>query len=369
MKFTVAQKTFLKALAHGHKVVEKHTTVPILSHTLLKAEENAVSMTSTDLEMSLVEKIESTVDVPGTIAVPTHMLHDIVRKLPATADLTVHYDAETGQAEIVCGKIDFRIPCLPPEDFPAIKQEDLPHSFELPSPVLKDLLNKTRFAMSNEETRYYLNGVHFHIKDGKEMRVVATDGHRLAQTSIGIPQGAEDMPGIILSRKTVNELIRLLQETNENVQISTSDTQATFSVGDIFLSTRLIDGTFPDYEAVVPAANDRMIQVDVQEFSSAIDRVSTVSSEKERGIRLSVERGKMTLKAVSNENGSGLEEILVDYEGDPLEIGFNAAYLMDVADQMPGGTAQFALKDTATAALIQDPQENSSIYVVMPMRV
>ena len=369
MKIRVGRRGLLTALTHGNNVVEKHTTVPILSHTLLKAEGEGLTLSSTDLELSLVAQITAEVIETGSVALPTNMLFELIRKFPESAEIDICWDAGGAQAEIKSGKISFKIPCLSAEDFPHISKDVLPVQFKMPASVLLSLLERTKFAMSTEETRYYLNGVFLHVHDGTEMRAVATDGNRLAKSFIGAPEGAENMPGVIISRKTVNELVKLLAAALDDIAVSFSETQALFVIGDVFLSSRLIDGTFPDYDQVIPKMNEAVMRVEVKEFSQAIDRVATMASDKDRGVRLILSDDKLILEAASNEYGSGVEELGVDYQGPELKIGFNARYLLDVMTQLPKDEVFFALKDAATAVLIHGEKDPSSVFVIMPMRV
>jgi DNA polymerase-3 subunit beta len=369
MKFTIDRAPFLKALSHGQSVVEKHTSVPILTHVLIQAKEGMVRLSTTDLEMSLVEEVSADISEEGAVALPAHMLHDLVRKLPDGARVEISWEEGAAQAELASNSADFHLSCLPAQDFPEISQDSLPHQFKIPAKVLHDILDRCRFAMSTEETRYYLNGIYLHVVDGKELRTVATDGHRLARVAVGMPEGAQSIPGCILPRKTVSELLKLIVDQTEDVAVSLSDTQVSFGSQHARLSSRLIDGTFPDYETVIPSGNDQVMRVPLKSFSGAIDRVATMAPEKERGIKLNIKDGKLKLSAVSAERGSGEEEVEVDYQGIPLEIGFNAKYLIDIAQQMGSEDAEFSMKDSGTAAVVRDLQDASSLYVLMPMRV
>jgi DNA polymerase-3 subunit beta len=246
------------------------------------------------------------------------------------------------------------------------------HKFTLAPADLKRLIEKTQFAISTEETRYYLNGIYLHIAgSGKAsmLRAVATDGHRLAQVELALPAGAEGMPGIIVPRKTVGEVQRLIEDNDGEVSVELSSSKIRFSIGAITLTSKLIDGTFPDYGRVIPVANDKELVVDKAEFEAAVDRVSTVSSERGRAVKLSLNAGKLTLSVNNPDSGSATEELEVEYEADPLDIGFNSRYLLDIAAQLEGEAAVLKLADPGSPTLIQDRSSAGALYVLMPMRV
>src|SRR5262249_55690278 len=256
--------------------------------------------------------------------------------------------------------------------FPKMSGGDLPHKFELAAADLRNLIDRTRFAISLEETRYYLNGIYVHATQSngvKVLRAVATDGHRLARMEMPLPAGAENIPGVILPRKTIMELRKLLDETQSPIQAGLSDTRVRFSFDDAVLTSKLIDGTFPDYERVIPQGNDKVLEVDCKSFAEAVDRVATIATEKTRAVKLALQRGQLTLSATSPDAGSATEEIEARYNGSPLEIGFNARYLLDIAQQIEGEGARFALADAASPTVVQDAADQSALYVLMPMRV
>jgi DNA polymerase III subunit beta len=246
------------------------------------------------------------------------------------------------------------------------------HKFALPAKELKRLIDKTQFAISTEETRYYLNGIYLHVAGAakaQKLRAVATDGHRLAQAELDAPKGAEGMPGIIVPRKTVGEVQRLIEDLDAEVSIELSQTKIRFTIGDVVLTSKLIDGTFPDYGRVIPAGNDKTLMVDKPEFAAAVDRVSTVSSERGRAVKLAVSAGKLVLTVTNPDSGSATEELEVEYDSDPLDIGFNSRYLLDIAAQIEGDVAVLKLADPGSPTLIQDKGSESALYVLMPMRV
>ncbi|MEX0851988.1 MAG: DNA polymerase III subunit beta, partial [Bauldia sp.] len=244
--------------------------------------------------------------------------------------------------------------------------------FSLPASTVKKLIDRTQFAFSTEETRYYLNGIYLHVVSvgGTPMlRAVATDGHRLAQSQLTAPEGTEAMAGVIVPRKAVGEIQKLIEDPEANVEIELSDTKIRVTIGDVVLTSKLIDGTFPDYARVIPQGNDKVLKVDRSEFAEAVDRVSTISSERGRAIKLALSQGKLVLSVNNPDSGSATEELGVDYAADDIEIGFNSRYLLDVAGQLATGTAEFRFADPGSPTLILDDGAADALYVLMPMRV
>jgi DNA polymerase-3 subunit beta len=270
------------------------------------------------------------------------------------------------------GRSTFTLACLPPEDYPQMAAGELPHNFTLSAGELRALIDRTRFAISTEETRYYLNGIYLHATKNNEvpvLRAVATDGHRLARMEMVLPEGAAGIPGIIVPRKTVLELRKLVEEGADEIQVALSDTKIRFTLGAATLTSKLIDGTFPDYDRVIPANNDKILEVDCKTFAEAVDRVSTISTEKSRAVKLAIEGGSLVLSATSPENGTATEELEVRYLATPIEIGFNSRYLLDITEQIDGEGAQFAMSDAGSPTIVRDSADASALYVLMPMRV
>ncbi len=372
MKLTIERGALLKSLAHVQSVVERRNTIPILSNVLVEAGDNALALTATDMDLTIVERVTAAVAGRGATTVAAHTFFDIVRKLPEGAQVQIESAGDGGQVTLKAGRSRFVLQTLPKEDFPTMGSGDLPHKFEIAAKELRSLIDRTRFAISTEETRYYLNGIYVHgttSGDVKVLRAVATDGHRLARFEMPLPAGAADMPGIIVPRKAVGELRKLLEETDERVEVALSDAKIRFAFAEVVLTSKLIDGTFPDYQRVIPTGNDKVMEVPKREFAEAVDRVSTISSEKSRAVKLSLKNGTLTLSATSPEAGSASEELEVKYGGSDLEIGFNSRYLLDIAQQIEGEGAQFALADAASPALVRDVADASALYVLMPMRV
>jgi DNA polymerase-3 subunit beta len=372
MRVTLERSNLLKSLNHVHRVVERRNTIPILSNVLLSASGASLELKATDLDLEVTEATAATVDQAGATTVPAHLLYDIVRKLPDGAEVMLKVDESGNSMSVVSGRSAFRLQCLPQADFPELSAGSFSHTFRLDSEALKGLIEKTQFAISTEETRYYLNGIYFHThEDGGKLtlRSVATDGHRLARADIEAPAGSEGMPGIIIPRKTVSELQKLVDAPDVKVTTELSETKIRFTIGSVVLTSKLIDGTFPDYQRVIPTGNDKQLIIDRQSFAQAVDRVSTISSERGRAVKLSISAGQVTLTVNNPDSGSATEEVAADYDSDPIEIGFNAKYLLDVAAQLSGGEARFMLADAGSPTLIHDTTDEHALYVLMPMRV
>ena len=373
MKLTIERAALLKALGHVQSVVERRTTIPILSNVLLRAEGGGkLALSATDMDLEIVERVPSRVEREGRTTVPAHTLYDIVRKLRDGAQVELETIGERNEMVLRSGRSTFTLACLPPEDYPVMSAGELPHQFSLSAAELRGLIDRTRFAISTEETRYYLNGIYLHATKSNEVpviRAVATDGHRLARVEITAPEGAAGMPGIIVPRKTVIELRKLVEEGEDEVQIALGETKIRCAIGEAALTSKLIDGTFPDYDRVIPVNNDKILEVECKEFAEAVDRVSTISTERSRAVKLAVDRGNLVVSATSPENGTAVEELEVRYQNSPIEIGFNSRYLLDITEQIDGEYAQFQMADAGSPTIVRDSADASALYVLMPMRV
>ncbi len=372
MKLTIERAALLRALGHVQSVVERRNTIPILSNVLLRAEGSKLALSATDMDLEMVSSLAAQGAKPGATTVPAHTLYDIIRKLREGAQIELETTGEKGLMTLRSGRSTFTLSCLPPEDYPLMAGGELAHNFLLSAADLKRLIDRTRFAISTEETRYYLNGIYLHAAKSDKvnmLRAVATDGHRLARMEIPLPEGASGMPGVIVPRKTVMELRKLLDEMDQDVSVALSDTKIRFTFAETVLTSKLIDGTFPDYDRVIPMGNDRILEVDCKLFAEAVDRVSTISTEKSRAVKLAIERGSLTLSATSPENGTATEELEVRYNAQPLEIGFNSRYLLDITEQIEGDGARFAMADAGSPTVVRDSADGSALYVLMPMRV
>jgi DNA polymerase-3 subunit beta len=373
MKVVLERNALLRSLGHVQSVVERRNTIPILANVLIKADKNGISFTATDMDLEINEKVAADVGKPGAKTAPAHTLYDIVRKLPDGAQVELSASENSNQITLSSGRSNFKLGSLPIDDFPQMAEGDLQHHFSLTSADLKTLIDRTRFAMSVEETRYYLNGIFLHTTktkgDVSVLRAVATDGHRLARIEMPAPKTVETIPGVILPRKTVQEVRKLLDETSSDIQIDLSASKVRFTFDDVVITSKLIDGTFPDYERVIPSGNDKMLELDAKMFSAAVDRVATISSEKSRAIKIALGKNVLTLSASSPDAGSAVEELEVAYKGEGIEIGFNARYLLDILAQIEGVGARFSMADAASPTVVQDVADTSALYVLMPMRV
>ena len=374
MKFSIDRSALLIALQHVHSVVERRNTIPILSNVLIEAKEDGVYLTSTDMDITVIEKVdlgESEVTQLGTTTTSAQMLYDIVRKLPD--NIKVEFLSEKNdRLGIKASSSSFSLNCLPSEDFPSIAQEDFKHSFNIDSSDLVRLIDKSSFAMSLEETRYYLNGIYLHaIKEDNvdKMRTVATDGHRLSRVDINLPQGAEGIPGVIIPRKTILEIRKILEDYTGNVSLSISETKIKLSFNNVVLTSKLLDGTFPDYSRVIPEHNDKLVTISNQSISEAVDRVSTVSTDKTRAIKININKGSVVISATNPDKGSASEHLDVAYNGDEVEIGFNSKYVLDVARQIKGSEIIIKLSDSVSPTLVYDKDDKEVLFVLMPMRV
>jgi len=371
MKVTTERADLMKSLGHVHRVVERRNTIPILANVLLRANGSQLGLKATDLDLEVVEPVTAEVAVPGATTVPAHMLYDIVRKLPDGAQVVLESLADRASLVVRAGRSRFTLQTLPESDFPDLAAGEMTHRFTVPAGTLKSMVDRTQFAISTEETRYYLNGIYLHTPAGSNptLRAVATDGHRLAQFDAAMPEGAAGMPGVIVPRKTVGELQRLIETGDTEIGIELSPSKIRFNIGQVVLTSKLIDGTFPDYGRVIPLGNDKTLKVDKQDFEAAVDRVSTVSSERGRAVKLSLSGTRLLLSVTNPDSGSATEELEVEYDGDPLDIGFNARYLLDIAAQVESEGAVFKLADPGSPTLIQNDSESGALYVLMPMRV
>lgn len=372
MRFTIERSALLKALSHVQSVVERRNTIPILSNVRIGLTGGQLGFNATDMDLEIAETAECDGSVDGDTTVAAHTLYEIIRKLAEGAQIEFDTSGEDGRLILRAGRSRFTLPCLPVDDFPIMSGGDLPHTFSVSAADLRSLIDRTRFAISTEETRYYLNGIYLHAAENEGvdvLRAVATDGHRLASVEVPLPQGAAGMPGVIIPRKAINEVRKLIDESTDDVEIGLSDTKIRFAFGSGVLTSKLIDGTFPDYERVIPAGNDKVLEVDCKEFAAAVDRVSAISSEKSRAVKLTLKPSSLILSANSPDNGNAVEELETSYAAEDLEIGFNSRYLLDVTQQIEGDTARFLMADAASPTVIREVGDGSATYVLMPMRV
>lgn len=377
MKLTIERAALLRSLGHVQSVVERRTTIPILSNVLLRGDGGELALSATDLDLEIVETVPADVSRAGAVTAPAHTLYDIVRKLPDGSQVEIDSEGEGGGIlTLRSGRSQFRLGSLAADDFPQMSDGDAGKSFRMTAADLRQLIDRTRFAISTEETRYYLNGIYIHATKSKAsgaevpvLRAVATDGHRLARVELPLPEGAADIPGVIVPRKAVGEIRKLIDEAADAIDISLSETKIRFAFDSVVLTSKLIDGSFPDYERVIPSGNDKVMEVGSRPFANAVDRVATISTEKSRSIKLSLRVGNLVLSATSPEAGSATEELEVDYSAGNIEIGFNSRYLLDIMQQISGDVARFTMADAASPTVVRDVSDGTALYVLMPMRV
>jgi len=375
MKATIERAKLLRCLSHVQSVVERRNTIPILSNVLIEASpDGTVRVMATDLDLQVVESMTArTVDSAGSITVSAHLLFDIARKLPDGSEVSL--ETADNRMVVKANRAKFQLPTLPRDDFPIIVEGDLPTSFELPARTLAELIDRTRFAISTEETRYYLNGIFLHVseEDQPVLKAAATDGHRLARFTLARPDGAAGMPDVIVPRKAVAELRKLLEESlDASVQIDLSASKIRFTLGGeggVVLTSKLIDGTFPDYSRVIPTGNDKLLKLDPKSFWQGVDRVATIATEKTRAVKMALENDRVTLSVTSPDNGTAAEEVPASYSAQGFEIGFNANYLKDILGQIDGDTVELHLADAGAPTLIRQDDKSPALYVLMPMRV
>ena len=372
MKVSIERGALLRAVAQAQSVVERRNTIPILANVLIEAEGDQLSFRATDLDIEVVDKAPAQVERAGATTVPAVTLHEIVRKLPDGALVSLTDDPTAGRLTVEAGRSNFSLATLAREDFPIMATAEYESNFSASAPLLRRLFDKSRFAISTEETRYYLNGVYMHIAEGEGgpvLRCVATDGHRLARIDADTPQGAEQMPGVIVPRKTVGELRKLLDDDEAVIAVSVSETKIRFATPEITLTSKVIDGTFPDYARVIPVGNERRMEVDAGDFAQAVDRVATVSSERSRAVKMTLDSDRLVLSVNAPDSGAAEEELAVAYGDERLEIGFNAKYLLEIANQVDRENAVFMFNSAGDPTLMREGNDTSAVYVVMPMRV
>ncbi len=372
MKFIIERANLLKTLSHVQSIVERRNTIPVLSNVKIEALGDGVSFRATDMDTEVSEIIDAKILEKGATTAPAHMLYDIVRKLSDGAEIQFTYPDEKGQLVVNSGRSEFSIPTIKVEDFPVISADKLPTNFVMEKEELKSVIDRTQFAVSTEETRYYLNGLYIHAKKEGELsvlRVVATDGHRLACVESPLPAGAENMAGIIVPKKTVAEIRKLLDDVNcSDIQISFSENKIRFTMDDVTLTSKLIDASYPDYERVIPTDNNKNLEVSVKGLASAVDRVSVVA-EKTRAIKMITKENHVVITTSSADLGSAMEELDAVYDNEAMEIGYNFSYLLDILAQIKGENVKFSFSDAMSPAVLHDMSDASAIYVLMPMRI
>ena len=367
MNFQVQRESILKPLQAVIGVVERRQTLPVLSNILFSAKKDRISLTATDLEVELRASIEIKVEEPGDITLPARKLLDICRTLPEQAMLD--FSIDSGTAQIKSGKSKFTLSTLPADEFPLVEEINTVQDLSLSQKDLKNLIERTNFSMAQQDVRYYLNGLMLELKD-KLIRSVATDGHRLAICEMKADVNSPGSQQVIVPRKGIQELARLLEDSDSPASIEIGSNHIRVQLQDIRFTSKLIDGKFPDYQRVLPQGSDKHIIADRELFKQALVRTSILSNEKFRGIRFQLEKNSLRIQAHNPEQEEAEEEIEVEYTGSSLEIGFNVNYLLDALNALPGEQVKVSLNDPNSSCLIQQPKKNSDCrYVVMPMRL
>ena len=371
MKFSVSRDALIKPLNLVAGVVERRQTLPILSNVLLSLEGNRVSLTGTDLEVELVGRVEVVNEGPdGDITVPARKLVDICKSLPDGVDIA--FTVEDGKVTVKAGRSRFTLSTLPAVEFPTVEAGEGEVELELAKGLVRQMIERTGFAMAQQDVRYYLNGMYLEIKDSR-LRFVATDGHRLALCTAPSSVSADDR-SVIVPRKGILELARLL-DGEGSVTLSMGSNHIRASTDQFTFTSKLVDGKFPEYERVLPRSPDKSVTGDRAELRQAFTRTAILSNEKYRGVRLSLTPGSLEITANNPEQEQAEEMVPVDYSGEALEVGFNVSYLLDVMGVLSGSQVRVSLSDSASSALIEDGDASDSdvgpeaLYVVMPMRL
>ena len=368
MKLTLERAPLLAALARADRVVERRNTIPILANLRLDAAAGALRIVATDLDIQIAQSLPAEVSAPGSTTAPAHTLYEIARKFPDGAQVQLETSGDRGTLTVRAGRSRFALQTLPESEFPDLAGVEGGHVITLPGKDLAAAIGQVEFAISTEEARYYLNGIYLHPREGK-LGLVATDGHRLSLLSLAL-ELPEGLPGVILPRKAVGEVKRLAEAADKadiTLEISTHKLAAEFAGAR--LTTKLIDGTFPDYSRVIPTANDKLLKIDPRSFEEGVDRVATIATEKTRAVKMALDRDKITLSVTSPENGTAAEEVPGDFAGTGFDIGFNARYLLDILGQLDGDLIELHLADAAAPTLIRENDKSPALYVLMPMRV
>ena len=371
MKFKISRTIFFNTLSHLQGIVDKKNSLPILSNILIEAKENQLILTSTDMDISIIEKIACSVMEDGATTISSQILYDIVRKIDDESEIEII----SNDGKLLTLRSDgsrFSLACLPKEDYPIIEQDNSGVDILVNSKILYKLIDKTKFAISNEETRYFLNGLYFNVtNDGKSniVTLVGTDGHRLAKFSHEINDKIDPISGVIIPKKTIYELSKLLSEIDDEVKISITSNKIVFKVNDITFISKLIDGSFPDYKRVIPKDNKNILKINRDKLLSAVDRVSTIANEKSPVIKFKLIQDILNLNTINNESSTASEDLKISYEGDEIEIGFNSKYIMDIVNNLDDNEISILLKDNTSPIIAQEKSNNNLVYVLMPMRV
>jgi len=372
MKFIVPKSSIFKTLSHLQSIVSKKNTLPILSNILIEAKEGILTLSATDMDISIKETISCNIIETGSTTLNAQMIFDIIKKLPDTSE--IEFISNDGKILTIRSNVSkFSLSCLPKDEFPLIEiNASNSKKITVKSQTILNLINKTKFAISNEETRYFLNGLYFNISSTKNvsnLTFVGTDGHRLATSSSLLNIPFDEIPGVIIPKKTIIELSKLLSENYDNIDIDISSNKIIFYIDKLILISKLIDGNFPDYTRVIPKNNNNYLMINRENLLSAVDRVSTIANEKSPSIKFKLLENLINLSSINNENSTATEDIQAKYNGKQIEIGFNSRYVMDILDNLEGKEIKISFNDNSDPIIIHEKIDSENIYVLMPMRV
>ena len=374
MKLTIVKIDFEKSLASVENIVENKTTIPILSNVLLEAKQGRLHLSATDMDMMISDKVKvKNIDIEGSTSVPAHILYNVIKELNKDKPIELSYNESNKKLHLSSFKSKFTFSCLPKDEFPILSTENYKISFLLSSNVLKEMIDQTYFAISSEESRYYLNGIFFHtvkLNNKFFLRSIATDGHRLAQSQTIAPTAANNIFNTIIPKKLIFELRKLIDDVETDIKIDLTERKIRFSFNETIIVSKLIDGKFPDYEKVIPKDTKNSFSIDRKSFLESINRISTISSDKSKAIKLNLNKNKLTISANNlEEGGSGIEEIEINYNGPSLDIGFNGNYLKEIINQLNNKEIIILFSDSTAPTIIKDESKSDTLYVLMPMRV
>jgi len=371
MEFTINRDVFLKALGHAHGIIEKKSTLPILSNVLIEAKDSKIKITATDLDIIYFEEISpQELKKEGSTTTSASILYDILRKLQPNAKVELS-SQNSNKIKLVSEKSKFNLLCLPSDNFPLSDEAINQKGFEVSSQKMLKLLNKTKISISNDETRHYLNGIYFHktkLENKAFLSGVATDSHRLSSYSLEIDSNINIEP-IILPKKAIFQLISLLEQGGNSIKVSNNKSKIKFEMNNCVLISKVIDGRFPDYNKVVPKGNNKILQIKLDEFKNSIERVTAVSSDRTKGLKMSISKDIVQLSVSNPSSGDGIENINAKFNSEDLNISFNSRYLLDIASQIENEYIVINFNDAGSPVLINDFSDKNSFYVVMPMKI
>ena len=371
MKFQVSKAKIFKSISHLQGIVDKKNSLPILSNILIEAKNSNLILSSTDMDISIIEKISCNILEEGSTTINSQIFYDIIRKIDNNSDIEI-ISNDGKLLTLRASGSRFSLACLPKEDFPIIDQTNDGQTIKINSKIFLKLIEKTKFAISNEETRYFLNGLYFNIHKENEntiLTLVGTDGHRLAKFSHELGQDISQLSGVIIPKKTIYELSKLLSDIDQDIEIVISSTKVIFYIDNLIFASKLIDGSFPDYKRVIPSDNNNILEVNRENLLSAVDRVSTIANEKSPVIKFKFLENIVNLNTINNENSTATEDLNVSYEGEEFEIGFNSKYIMDIVNNLEDETIFINLKDGSSPIIATEKSNSNLVYVLMPMRV